>query len=148
MPRSFARCVPKAGLPCPRSVITRACWSKLTQTQVTRRPTDPLALSLTKGTVRDASFFTDSNSKKKPVEAPIQGMIIGGKNAVQKQFPWHCTNIIDDLMLCGASLITPSCVLTAAHCVFRWVCVAFFGCKFKVALNSVGSNFCKYHQTV
>jgi secreted trypsin-like serine protease len=83
-------------------------------------------------------FFTISQLKKNYVKASIQGMIIGGTNAVQKQFPWHCTTIIDDSMLCGSSLITPSSVLFAAHCAEGWV--RRFNCRvalFRWVMNLV-----------
>ncbi|XP_064470576.1 tryptase beta-2-like [Ornithodoros turicata] len=49
--------------------------------------------------------------------------IAGGKNATPGQFPWHVKLIITangTTFLGGASLITPTVVITAAHCV-NWV---------------------------
>ncbi|XP_064470528.1 U21-ctenitoxin-Pn1a-like isoform X2 [Ornithodoros turicata] len=46
--------------------------------------------------------------------------IAGGKNATPGQFPWHVRlhiTVKDTSFLCGGSLITPTVVVTAAHCV-------------------------------
>jgi secreted trypsin-like serine protease len=42
--------------------------------------------------------------------------ITGGSPADRGQFPWQVALIIDNIYFCGASLISSTWVLTAAHC--------------------------------
>jgi len=42
--------------------------------------------------------------------------ITGGSPADRGQFPWQVALIIDNTYFCGASLISSTWVLTAAHC--------------------------------
>ena len=42
--------------------------------------------------------------------------ITGGSPAERGQFPWQVALIIDNTWFCGASLISSTWVLTAAHC--------------------------------
>ncbi|KAK3919486.1 Chymotrypsin BI [Frankliniella fusca] len=48
------------------------------------------------------------------------GRIVGGQEAEPHQFPWQVGMLIQDkdgeMFFCGGSLLTPSWVLTAAHC--------------------------------
>ncbi|XP_011339310.1 chymotrypsin-1-like [Ooceraea biroi] len=42
--------------------------------------------------------------------------IIGGQRAAPGEFPWQCSLVVDGEHSCGCSIIGPSKILTAAHC--------------------------------
>ncbi|KAF4520520.1 hypothetical protein B566_EDAN004794 [Ephemera danica] len=42
--------------------------------------------------------------------------ITGGRQASRGQFPWQAALFIDNRGFCGGSLVTPTLILTAAHC--------------------------------
>jgi trypsin len=59
--------------------------------------------------------------------AEIQPRVVGGDDATIEQYPWQAALVFDRAKVsgstfhrqfCGGSLITPSIVLTAAHCVY------------------------------
>jgi len=66
-----------------------------------------------------------SSFKKKNGDCGMEGssirgekepLIIGGNEAVDGQFPWAASLVIDGSLYCGGSLISAGHVLTAAHC--------------------------------
>jgi secreted trypsin-like serine protease len=46
--------------------------------------------------------------------------IIGGNVASEGQFPYHAGVIVDGAQFCGATLISPEYLITAAHCIYRY----------------------------
>lgn len=77
-------------------------------------------------------------------EAAHIPLIIKGENAIEGQFPWHATLYIPpgERYICGGSLITPSHILSAAHCLV-------IADEFIVALGSIKRSdyLVKYHTT-
>jgi len=52
---------------------------------------------------------------------PRTGRIIGGENAKPHSWPWQCSLQVNGyLHWCGCSVISPTWVITAAHC--KYVC--------------------------
>jgi len=51
----------------------------------------------------------------------VETKIFGGKEAAIGQFPYQAAITVDDDDFCGGSLISKKWVLTAAHCVKRFV---------------------------
>ena len=47
--------------------------------------------------------------------------VVGGNISKPGQFPWQVSLHFNSEHLCGGSIITPSWILTAAHCVYGWV---------------------------
>ncbi|KAF6213203.1 hypothetical protein GE061_010919 [Apolygus lucorum] len=47
-----------------------------------------------------------------------QERIVGGKPAVQHEFPWIATLSLNGTFYCGASLLTKRHLITAAHCLY------------------------------
>ncbi|CAB3366150.1 Hypothetical predicted protein [Cloeon dipterum] len=58
-----------------------------------------------------------SNDEFDGTTVGVETQIIGGTKARRGQFPWQAKIEIDGSYMCGGSLIDPSWVLTAAHCV-------------------------------
>jgi len=56
----------------------------------------------------------------KPSTSAINGQIIGGTKASQGMFPFQANLIMDSSSLCGGSLIHPTWILSAAHCVYGY----------------------------
>lgn len=72
-----------------------------------------------------ASKSITLKKRKRRQRAPKQGRIVNGSPAGAGTFPFivalystEAPSPPDDLPVCGGSLITPSVVLTAAHCIF------------------------------
>jgi len=49
----------------------------------------------------------------------IKPMIIGGQRVLRRNMPWATLLTMDGSVLCGGSLITQTCILTAAHCIYK-----------------------------
>ncbi|XP_065349316.1 transmembrane protease serine 11A-like isoform X1 [Cloeon dipterum] len=64
------------------------------------------------------------------VQPTLSSQIIGGVAASLGQFPWQANIIINGAYICGGSLITPTFVLTAAHCTSP-------GSTFQVTLGTI-----------
>lgn len=50
-----------------------------------------------------------------------ENRIVGGMPAGTNRYPWMARLVYDGQFHCGASLLTKEYVLTAAHCVRKWV---------------------------
>ena len=50
---------------------------------------------------------------------PAKGRVIAGRNAVPGAWPWQVKLTRRGRFMCGASLVSPLWVVTAAHCVSR-----------------------------
>lgn len=51
----------------------------------------------------------------------VTGKIIGGKNTVDKRWPWQAGLLYQGMFICGASLISDYWVISAAHCFQMYV---------------------------
>lgn len=50
-----------------------------------------------------------------------RGSIVGGRPTSPNKYPWVARLVYEGRFHCGASLVNNDYVLTAAHCVRRWV---------------------------
>jgi secreted trypsin-like serine protease len=50
------------------------------------------------------------------VVLPVQAFVIGGSSVPKGKSPWQALIQMDEMFYCGGSIITPTCILTAAHC--------------------------------
>ena len=46
----------------------------------------------------------------------ISKRIVGGRVSVDGAWPWQVALLLDDIQVCGGSIIRPNWVLTACHC--------------------------------
>ncbi|GFU43656.1 suppressor of tumorigenicity 14 protein [Nephila pilipes] len=60
----------------------------------------------------ELSLREDSNEINEETER-----VVGGREAEQGQFPWTVALFNEDQFICTASIISPTAILTAAHCV-------------------------------
>ncbi|XP_038658270.1 LOW QUALITY PROTEIN: coagulation factor VII-like [Scyliorhinus canicula] len=58
------------------------------------------------------------NKKSKPDEYKNLGRIVGGSDALKGEYPWQVLLNYKQEMDCGAVLLSPQWVVTAAHCVY------------------------------
>jgi secreted trypsin-like serine protease len=47
---------------------------------------------------------------------PVQAFVVGGSSVPKGKSPWQALLQLDEIFYCGGSIITPTCILTAAHC--------------------------------
>ena len=48
-----------------------------------------------------------------------QSKIVGGKEAKDRAWPWQAALYYGERFICGASLVSPTWLITAAHCVYQ-----------------------------
>lgn len=62
-----------------------------------------------------------ANGRASSRSSELKGRIVGGSSAVEKQFPYQVSlrHKQRDKHFCGASIIKPTWIITAAHCFFR-----------------------------
>ena len=62
-----------------------------------------------------SNHFLTASSCGKPQIAGHR--VIGGINAVRGSWPWQILLLYNSRPICGGTLVTPSIVVTAAHCI-------------------------------
>jgi len=57
---------------------------------------------------------------------PMQNRIIQGNEATPHSWPWMCSLQVYNEHVCGCSIVTPTWIITAAHCMYvsAYVCVS------------------------
>lgn len=73
------------------------------------------------GQARSGPLFFCSRLRLSPSECGVsskqQSRIVGGANAALGEWPWQVSLHVQDVHVCGGSIITPEWIVTAAHCV-------------------------------
>ena len=56
----------------------------------------------------------------------MQNRIIQGNEATPHSWPWMCSLQVYNEHVCGCSIVTPTWIITAAHCMYvsAYVCVS------------------------
>ncbi|XP_074053049.1 serine protease 33-like [Macrotis lagotis] len=76
----------------------------------------PLLLLLPPTTNGEENLWISSGCGQPILKDKVNERIVGGKNARERAWPWQASLRRSRAHICGATLISPSWVLTAAHC--------------------------------
>lgn len=71
----------------------------------------------------ESSVEYESNSSSGAKEVQLSPLIVNGKDAELKEFPWQISLQLKDSKShrCGGSILNAKFILTAAHCLMRYL---------------------------
>lgn len=87
----------------------------LKEETITKRPLAPKQIILT-NEAKKMKNELKSSKKEKQGEISLSPQIVGGTNAQPGEYPYYASVTFTNYYLCGASLVAPDLLLSAAHC--------------------------------
>ncbi|XP_076974867.1 enteropeptidase [Tamandua tetradactyla] len=83
-------------------------------------PSGSLILTPSKECLQDSLIQLQCNHKScgEKLVAQVSPKIVGGNNAKEGSWPWLAALYYNDQLLCGASLVSSSWLVSAAHCMY------------------------------
>ncbi|XP_004675362.1 PREDICTED: enteropeptidase [Condylura cristata] len=88
---------------------------------VSTAPSGSLILTPSKQCLQDSLIMLQCNHKscgKKMAAQEVNQKIVGGSNAKEGAWPWVVSLYLNGKLTCGASLVSPEWLVSAAHCVY------------------------------
>ncbi|XP_059475790.1 coagulation factor IX-like [Neocloeon triangulifer] len=84
----------------------------------------------------DCGFLPRRRSKRDNAKVRGSGLIVGGQSAAAGQHPWHASLSLEEIHdFCGATLISKTTLVAAAHCLYREAGIPILASELEVTLG-------------